>query len=95
MKKIILFEKLNVEVSDENWNFLCQNRFFTDNPSYENIECEFISGTGITEKKKELWPLASLRFTEYVEDLKEIQQLDINAMAREVLTDEDKYIEFT
>ena len=86
---IRLFNELDVKVSREDWRFMCQNRFFTDNPDEEVIQAEFVSGTGITENKKNLWGQASNRFTEYIEDLREIKLMDVNAMARNILSEEE------
>ena len=78
-KTIILFSNLTFEVSAEDWDFLCKYRFFSDNPSEEQIQAEFVSGTGITKNKIHLWRKASERFSEYVADLRDIMQLDVNA----------------
>lgn len=72
MKRIISFNDLRVEIKDKEWDYLCQYRFFNDNPGYDVVESEFISGTGITCRKKELWPFASQRFSAYINDLMEI-----------------------
>ena len=40
--------------------------------------------------KKNLWNEASERFSEYVNNLREIQKIDVNAMTREILTDKEK-----
>lgn len=69
---------LQVKVLDKDWDFLCQNRFFTDTPTQEMIFSEFVTGTGITPNKKNLWNEASERFAEYVNDLREIQKNDID-----------------
>jgi hypothetical protein len=71
--------------------FLCKNRFFTDNPSANIVQAEFVTGTGITAKTKNLWEKRQY-CSMNIEDLKEIQKLNINQMARNLLTDERKYI---
>lgn len=85
MKKIILFNELELYVTKENWDFLCKNRFFTDNPDTELIRAEFVSGTGIHEHKKDLWPIASQSFEAYIEDLREISGLDICSAAKQLV----------
>ena len=64
---------------------MCKNRFGTDDPPYEEIQAEFVSGTGITEKKRELWNEADKRFSDYISDLKDISTMDLNKAARELL----------
>ncbi len=55
MNKIIIFNnKLPINVSNEDWQFLCSKVFYNDNPTIEDIEMEFVTGTGITPKKKEI-----------------------------------------
>ncbi len=95
MKEMILFDELIIKISEDDWDFLCKNRFFSDAPDEEMLQSEFVTGTGITRNKKHLWNQASERFSEYIKDLKEIAGLDINAMATNVLTKEEKYDEFT
>lgn len=73
MKHILLFDnKLKVSIETGLWNYLCNFRFFSSNPSNEEIEAEFVSGTGITKSKTHLWEEASSRFTSYIEELKQI-----------------------
>lgn len=73
MKQIILFDnKLVVSIEPELWDYLCGFRFFSSNPSDEEIEAEFVSGTGITRNKTHLWNEASERFSSYIQELKEI-----------------------
>ena len=69
---ITLFGELNISITEEDWKFLCIARFFSDNPTIEDIEAEFVSGTGITPNKKEKWELASELFHEYVADLRDM-----------------------
>ena len=78
-------------ISDKDWEFLCKNRLFNDDPLKEEIQAEFVSGTGITQNKPHLWKEAEKRFAEYIEDLREIQQMDVNKLARNLLTDEEKF----
>lgn len=70
MKTITLFETLSLSVSDENWDFLCKYRFFTNTPSIEDVQREFITGTGITPNKQYLWNNANTMFEEYISDLR-------------------------
>ncbi len=87
--RIKVFE-LSVLVEKADWDYLCKYRFFTNKPSEEQIECEFVTGTGITPNKKELLvsDIATKYFADYIKELKEVQSLDINTMARELLRDE-------
>ncbi len=89
---IRLFDGLQFCVSEDDWKFMCQNRFFSDDPPEDEIQAEFVTGTGITKSKKDLWSQASSRFAEYVEDLRDICGLDVNAMARAALTDKEKFV---
>ena len=45
---------------------------FSENPAIDEIQAEFVSGTGITKNKKHLWENANEKFLEYIKDLKEI-----------------------
>ena len=90
MKVVVLFEQLTLNVPDEDWEFMCKYRFFTQNPSQEDIQAEFVTGTGITKNKPHMWNEAGKRFSEYVDNLRDIQKMDLNGMAREVLGDEEK-----
>ena len=73
MKKVRLFDnQMVLNISEEDWDFLCQNRLFSENPAIDEIQAEFVSGTGITKNKKHLWENANEKFLEYVKDLKEI-----------------------
>ena len=95
--KIRLFEKLDIFISESDWDFLCNHRFFTDTPSIDEIDAEFVSGTVITSKKiSELQASkmvdtegknASEKFSEYIHDLRKINTFDINGMARDLLSD--------
>lgn len=75
MKKIRLYDALDVEISDDDWDFLCNVRFFTDTPTYDEIETEFLAGTFITENKKHLGDVASSKFAEYIADLRSMNPL--------------------
>ena len=90
MVTVTVFEDLNIHVSDEDWAYMCENRFFSSTPDPEHIRAEFVTGTGITSTRRELWPQADKMFSEYVQELKMICGLDINAMARDALTDEER-----
>ncbi len=92
-KTVCLFDnKLTLHVNIDDWDFLCENVFLTENPEQDEIEVEFITGTGITSKKIALWPCASRRFAQYISDLRIIRSLDINAMCRELLSYEEKEV---
>ncbi len=58
---------------DEDWKYMCENRFFTDNPEYDHIQAEFTTGTGITSQRRDRWDKASEYLAEYVQDLREIR----------------------
>ena len=73
-----IFDQLELTISKEDWDFLCTIRFFSDNPTYEEIEREFVSGTGITSKKKDLWPNASVAFKEYIANLRDMDPFVYN-----------------
>ncbi len=84
MRKIWLFDKqLTIDVSDDDWEFLCTHRFYSRNPGEEWIRIEFVTGTGITPNKRELWGDASDRFHDYIDDLRAISKLDLCKMCRE------------
>ena len=92
-KSIKLWDGLELTISEKDWMFLCENRFFSDTPTTEDVITEFITGTGITKNKPHLWNKASEEFKEYIKDLRKIQDLDINNMARDLLDDEEKFKE--
>ncbi|MBQ9277969.1 MAG: hypothetical protein IJ224_04970 [Lachnospiraceae bacterium] len=81
-----LFDELIIIINYDDWMFMCKNRFGTETPSYEEIQAEFVTGTGITKNKRELWREANARFTEYINDLKEIRSIDLNKAARDILS---------
>jgi len=89
---IRLFDGLQFYVSEDDWNFMCKNRFFSENPPMDEVQAEFVTGTGITKSKKDLWNQASSRFADYVDDLREICSLDVTSMARAALTNEEKFV---
>ena len=73
MKEIKLFDnKMILKISKEDWQFLCENRLFSNYPSIDEVEAEFVVGTGITKTKQYLWVNASKYFSEYIQDLREI-----------------------
>ncbi len=82
---IILFDELKLNISEENWQFLLQHRFSSKIPTNDELQAEFVSGTGITKKRKDLWPKAEIRFNEYIDDLKDIQSLDVNSSIRDLI----------
>ena len=71
---ITFWDDLTIHVSPDDWDYLCINRFFSDNPAYDEIQAEFVTGTGITPNKKHLWKEADMRFAEYIQDLREIKK---------------------
>lgn len=68
-----LFRELTVRVSEENWEYLCTNRFFSDTPSEADIQAEFTLGTGIAESNRHLFSEceAALLFANYIRGLME------------------------
>lgn len=68
--KYTLFNKIELKISKTDLDFLCEKRFFTDKPTLEDIQSEFVTGTGITPNKAHLWKDASKRFHEYVDGYK-------------------------
>lgn len=70
---ITFWNELTVHISPDDWDFLCKNRFLSDNPSLDEVQAEFVSGTGISPNKKHLWNEADARFAEYVQELREIR----------------------
>ncbi len=94
--KYTLFDKIELNISKTDLDFLCEKRFFTDKPTLEDIQSEFVIGTGITPNKAHLmslsrreetgkWKESSKRFHEYVDDLRAIENTDVNSMARELI----------
>ncbi len=90
MHTVVFFDELSVNISDDDWDYLCKNRLFTDTPDDEDLRIEFVTGTGITPNKRHLWNQADKMFADYIDDLKIVQSLDINKMARDVLSIEEK-----
>ncbi len=91
MKQISVFDnKLTFSIPLDEWEFFCKNELFSDTPSQEDVETEFVTGTGITPKKQHLWAEASTRFVEYIKDLRRIKGLDINKMCRDLTNNERK-----
>ncbi len=86
--EITFWNELTVHISPNDWDFLCKNRFLSDNPSLDEIQAEFVSGTGISPNKKHLWNEADTRFAEYIQELREIQGMNIKQMARDLLDDD-------
>lgn len=76
MHRFIFYNCIELSISNEDWDYLCQNRWFTNEPEFEDIRAEFVSGTGITPNKKHLWEKATILFHEYVVDLMEVQKMD-------------------
>lgn len=84
--QICIFAKeLTLQVAYEDFCFMCKKRFGTNEPSEDDWQTEFVTGTGITSERKDLWPRASERFAEYINDLRELQSIDINSMARKLI----------
>lgn len=82
-KEINLFDgNVRFLISYKDWEFLCNTRFFTDNPSEQLIQAEFVTGTGITSNTPELWKNAGNDFMDYIDYLRNVQNLDINNMCR-------------
>lgn len=82
MIRLLFFEELTVEVSEDGREFLYKNMLFSNKLSQKDLRVAFVSGTGINLARRYLWSQAFKRFAEYISDLREISCLDINAMAR-------------
>ena len=61
--------QLEVHVSARHWLYLCQYRFFTDQPSTEDLQTEFVTGTQITSQMRDKWDCASTACAGYIDDL--------------------------
>ncbi len=91
MKEFVLWENLYLYISEEDYGFLCDHRFYTSAPSIEDLISEFVTGTGITPNKRDLWSCASEKFAEYIQDLREIESMNINRMAQNILSEDEKH----
>lgn len=91
MMRYTFYDTISVTIQDQDWKFLCDHRFFSDHPQLEDVQAEFVSGTGITPNTPERWKEASKCFADYVAELRDIKKMDINSMARNLLSDEEKY----
>ena len=88
-KQLRLFDnQLKLSVSAEDWDYLCENVFYSDDPDIDDVESEFVTGTGVTPRKVDLWPEASKRFASYVDELRVVKSLDINQMCRDLILKE-------
>ncbi len=68
----VFFDCITVNISDEDCKYLCEHRFFSEDPTDEDIRVEFVTGTGITPNKPELWNQADKMFADYVNDLRQV-----------------------
>lgn len=73
MHEYLFYENIKVRISDVDWDYLCKNRFFTSNPTYEDLRAEFVSGTGITPNKPERWTNADSDFKRYIQELRQVR----------------------
>ena len=85
------YDCIEVNISNDDWNYLCENRWFTKTPDAEDVRAEFVSGTGITPNKPNLWDKASEYFHNYVIELQEIHKMDINYECRKLLSFDEKF----
>lgn len=88
MKEIKIFnEQLTVHISDNDWDFLCAHRFMTVHPSLREFETEFVCDTNISssDEKRKLWPEADKRLAEYIDFLRQIQDININKACNTLL----------
>ncbi len=75
--KYILFNTIELNISDDDFDFLCKHRFHTNNPSLEDVEKEFVKGTGIYPRQDdlnnfELHKRVDFLFSYYVQYLKDL-----------------------
>lgn len=94
MKEFKIFDgQLTVHVTDEDWESLCNTRLLTINPSEDQLENEFVTGTWITETDINLWENADNKFHEYIDELLELSRIDLNKACRILLEKEPcKYV---
>lgn len=91
MREVSLYNgQIQFQISDEDEKWLCENVFFSSNITEDLWRMEFVSGTGITLNKPSLWGNATKAFAEYVQDLREIKDADINGMARNLIENEEE-----
>lgn len=83
------FQGLTVTVTRNDWQYLCDHRWFTNTPTADDIQTEFITGTGITPNQPELFSSATEEFHQYVDELRMISKLDINKMAHEIISKDE------
>lgn len=69
---LTIFGELTFSIPYSHWAFMCRFRFFSHDPSEEDWQREFVTGTGITPEKREAWPQARQRFLDYIDDLSSI-----------------------
>ena len=69
-----LFNDLTVTIPINDWQFLCKNRWHTDDPDIEDVITEFVTGTGITPNKPQRYSEAGKTFHEYVDELRDIMK---------------------
>ena len=83
--------ELQVQVSATHWLFLCKYRFFTDTPSDEELQTEFVTGTQITSQMKDKWNCASTAFADYIDDLITIsgKSLELQQLAENIITNNE------
>ena len=43
MHKFIICNCIELSISDEDWDYLCQNRWFTNEPEFEDIKAKLYS----------------------------------------------------
>lgn len=77
MKEIKVFDdQLTVHISDEDWDYLCNYKFFTKQPSPNEFEDEFIVGTCVYPSEKHTWKEADKKLAQYVNELRIISGVD-------------------
>ena len=91
MTKVSLYRgEITFAVSDEDKKWLCDNVFLTDDVTEDLWRMEFVTGTGITPNNPKPFNLATKMFAEYVDELRHIKDVDVNAMCRELIDKTEK-----
>ena len=74
MKEIKIFNnQLTVHISNTDWAYLCNNRFFTNAPTLDEIETEIAVGAGVYPSEKENWATVDEELATYINMLRQIR----------------------
>lgn len=91
MRKFTFYNCIELNISNEDWIYLCKNRWHTDSPQMDDVRAEFISGTGITPNTPDMWQKADEAFHDYINELRELQKIDINSKCKSLLSEVEKH----